>query len=302
MNTLWNGRFDSNDEIDLRLWQIVKDANNMKKNSGYCFVGYDTDDGVKRNLGRSGAEGGPNSIRKAMQSFPKINGLEIYDYYNLSNKKLEEAQEEYSNKIADVINRRNFPIGLGGGHDIAYGSYKGIRKAYPDEKIGIVNFDTHLDLRPYDYGVNSGTSFKQILDSDKNTKYSIVGFKRQGNTKRLIETAKNYNTLILEEQEKEKIIIKKLKDYCDSVDIIYVTFCMDVFDSIYAPGVSAPTILGLNPRKGQRIFQEIMKTKKIVCVDFAEVNPNYDIDMRTAKLVGTLIYDMIQNTMLNFKI
>ncbi|MGB0404769.1 MAG: formimidoylglutamase [Fusobacterium sp.] len=296
MNTLWNGRFDSNEEMDLRLWQIIKDAKDMKENSGYCFVGYDTDDGVKRNLGRPGAEGGSDSIRKAMQSFPKIDNLEIYDYYNLSNRKLEEAQEEYSNKIADVINKKNFPIGLGGGHDIAYGSYMGIRKAYPDKKLGIINFDTHLDMRPYEDGVSSGTSFKQILDSDKNAKYSIVGFKKQGNTKRLIETAKKYNSLILDEEEKEEIIIKKLKEYCDSVDIIYITFCMDVFDAVYAPGVSAPTILGLDPRKGQRIFQEILETKKVVCVDFAEVNPNYDIDMRTAKLVGVLIYNMMLNS------
>ncbi|MDP0493740.1 MAG: formimidoylglutamase [Fusobacterium sp. JB021] len=296
MNTLWNGRFDSNEEMDLRLWQIIKDAKDMKENSGYCFVGYDTDDGVKRNLGRPGAEGGSDSIRKAMQSFPKIDDLEIYDYYNLSNRKLEEAQEEYSNKIADVINKNNFPIGLGGGHDIAYGSYMGIRKAYPDKKLGIINFDTHLDMRPYEDGVSSGTSFKQILDSDKNAKYSIVGFKKQGNTKRLIETAKKYNSLILDEEEKEEIIIKKLKEYCDSVDIIYITFCMDVFDAVYAPGVSAPTILGLDPRKGQRIFQEILETKKVVCVDFAEVNPNYDIDMRTAKLVGVLIYNMMLNS------
>ncbi|MDP0489029.1 MAG: formimidoylglutamase [Fusobacterium sp. JB020] len=296
MNTLWNGRFDSNEEMDLRLWQIIKDAKYMKENSGYCFVGYDTDDGVKRNLGRPGAEGGSDSIRKAMQSFPKIDNLEIYDYYNLSNRKLEEAQEEYSNKIADVINKKNFPIGLGGGHDIAYGSYMGIRKAYPDKKLGIINFDTHLDMRPYEDGVSSGTSFKQILDSDKNAKYSIVGFKKQGNTKRLIETAKKYNSLILDEEEKEEIIIKKLKEYCDSVDIIYITFCMDVFDAVYAPGVSAPTILGLDPRKGQRIFQEILETKKVVCVDFAEVNPNYDIDMRTAKLVGVLIYNMMLNS------
>ncbi|MDP0507309.1 MAG: formimidoylglutamase [Fusobacterium sp. JB019] len=296
MNTLWNGRFDSNEEMDLRLWQIIKDAKDMKENSGYCFVGYDTDDGVKRNLGRPGAEGGSDSIRKAMQSFPKIDDLEIYDYYNLSNRKLEEAQEEYSNKIADVINKKNFPIGLGGGHDIAYGSYMGIRKAYPDKKLGIINFDTHLDMRPYEDGVSSGTSFKQILDSDKNAKYSIIGFKKQGNTKRLIETAKKYNSLILDEEEKEEIIIKKLKEYCDSVDIIYITFCMDVFDAVYAPGVSAPTILGLDPRKGQRIFQEILETKKVVCVDFAEVNPNYDIDMRTAKLVGVLIYNMMLNS------
>lgn len=295
MKELWNGRFDSNEEVDLRLWQVIKEFDSSLKGEGICFVGYDTDDGVERNQGRVGAKDGSNAIRKAIQSFPKVEGLEIYDYKNLSSKVLEEAQKEYSEKIMNVIKAGMFPIGLGGGHDIAYGSYSGIRKAYPDKKIGIVNFDTHLDIRPYDNGPTSGTSFKQILDNDKNAKYSIVGFKKQGNTKRLIDTAKAYNTLILDEEDEEEYIKEELLKYVETVDIVYVSFCMDVFDAPYAPGVSAPTIMGLDPKKGKRILRSLMNTGKVVCVDFAEVNPQYDIDSRTAKLAGCLAYDIMLN-------
>mgnify|MGYP000234976826 FL=1 len=295
MKDLWHGRFDSNEDIDLRIWQIVKPFDDVSKEYGICFVGYDTDDGIKRNQGRIGAEKGSNAIRKAIQSFPIVENLKIYDYQNLKNKVLEEAQKEYSLKISNVIKKGIFPIGLGGGHDIAFASYSGIRKAYPDKKIGIVNFDTHLDMRPYDNGATSGTSFKQILDGDKNVKYSIVGFKKQGNTKRLIDTAKNYNVLILDEEEEEKFINDELKKYLADADILYVTFCMDVFNASDAPGVSAPTIMGLDPKKGKRILREIMDTGKVVCIDFAEVNPEHDIDSRTAKLAGSLIYDIMNN-------
>ncbi|WP_304156839.1 formimidoylglutamase [Fusobacterium ulcerans] len=295
MKDLWHGRFDSNEEIDLRIWQIVKPFDNVSKEYGICLVGYDTDDGIKRNQGRIGAEKGSNAIRKAMQSFPIVENLRIYDYQNLKNKVLEEAQKEYSLKIYNDIKKELFPIGLGGGHDIAFASYSGIRKAYPDKKIGIINFDTHLDMRSYDNGATSGTSFKQILDSDKNVKYSIVGFKKQGNTKRLIDTAKSYNVLILDEENDEKFINDELKKYLADTDILYVTFCMDVFNASDAPGVSAPTIMGLDPKKGKRILREIMKSKKVVCADFAEVNPEYDIDSRTAKLAGSLIYDIMNN-------
>lgn len=295
MKDLWHGRFDSNEDIDLRIWQIVKPFDDVSKEYGICFVGYDTDDGIKRNQGRIGAEKGSNAIRKAIQSFPIVENLKIYDYQNLKNKVLEKAQKEYSLKISNVIKKGIFPIGLGGGHDIAFASYSGIRKAYPDKKIGIVNFDTHLDMRPYDNGATSGTSFKQILDGDKNVKYSIVGFKKQGNTKRLIDTAKNYNVLILDEEDDEKFINDELKKYLADADILYVTFCMDVFNASDAPGVSAPTIMGLDPKKGKRILREIMDTGKVVCIDFAEVNPEYDIDSRTAKLAGSLIYDIMNN-------
>lgn len=295
MKDLWHGRFDSDEDVDLRIWQVVKPFEDVGEEYGICFVGYDTDDGIKRNLGRIGAEKGSNAIRKAMQSFPIVENLKIYDYQNLKNKVLEEAQKEYALKLHNVIKKGLFPIGLGGGHDIAFASYSGIRKAYPGKKIGIINFDTHLDVRPYDNGATSGTSFKQILDSDRNVKYSIVGFKKQGNTKRLMNIAENYNVLILDEEEDETFINNELKKYLADTDIIYVTFCMDVFNASEAPGVSAPTIMGLEPKKGKRILREIMNSKKVICVDFAEVNPEYDIDNRTAKLAGGLIYDIMNN-------
>lgn len=293
MKDLWNGRLDSYEEIDLRLWQVVQEIKEAQEAGGVCFVGYDTDDGVVRNLGRKGAESGSNAIRKAIQSFPQLKGLKVYDYRNLEKKSVEEAQKEYSEKIADVLKKGIFPIGLGGGHDIAYGSYLGIRKAHPDKKIGIINFDAHLDMRPYDKGRTSGTSFKEIMDNDKNAQYAIVGFQKMGNTERLIKTAEAFNVLILEEECLEESIIKSLEEFIKKVDIVYVTFCMDVFDANTAPGVSAPVVMGLDPKKGKRLLRFLMETEKVVCVDFAEVNPVYDIDNMTAKLAGCLIYEVM---------
>lgn len=293
MKDLWNGRLDSYEEIDLRLWQVVQEIKEAQEAGGVCFVGYDTDDGVVRNLGRKGAESGSNAIRKAIQSFPQLKGLKVYDYRNLEKKSVEEAQKEYSEKISDVLKKGIFPIGLGGGHDIAYGSYLGIRKAHPDKKIGIINFDAHLDMRPYDKGRTSGTSFKEIMDNDKNAQYAIVGFQKMGNTERLIKTAEAFNVLILEEECSEESIIKSLEEFIKKVDIVYVTFCMDVFDASTAPGVSAPVVMGLDPKKGKRLLRFLMETEKVVCVDFAEVNPVYDIDNMTAKLAGCLIYEVM---------
>ena len=51
--------------------------------------------------------------------------------------------------------------------------------------------------------------------------------------------------------------------------------------------------MGLDPKKGKRILRKLIDTGKVVCVDFAEVNPKYDIDSRTAKLAGVLAYDII---------
>ncbi|MDP0488367.1 MAG: formimidoylglutamase, partial [Fusobacterium sp. JB020] len=224
-----------------------------------------------------------------------IENVKLYDFGNLENKKLEEAQEEYSDKIKIVLDKKNFPIGLGGGHDIAYGSYLGLRKAYPNKKIGVINFDTHLDMRDYSKGGTSGTSFKQILDSDKEAKYMIIGYKDIGNTERLREEARKKGVIIIKEEYSDEYIYEEIQKFADSVDILQVTFCMDVFDASIAPGVSAPTILGLEGKRAIKMLRKILETKKVEITDIAEVNPYYDIDMRTAKLAGNIIYEIVQS-------
>lgn len=298
MKEIWNGRLDGWEQCDLRIWQVIKDINEFSKTdkgSKFAFIGYNTDTGVKRNLGRVGAAKGSDEIRKGLKSLPAIENTTLYDYKNLKDFSTEKAQEEYSYKVKDAFDKNIFPIGLGGGHDIVYGTYSGIRKSHPNKKIGIINFDAHLDNRPYDNGRTSGTSFKEILDNDKNVKYAIVGFQKAGNTKRLIDTANAHNVLILPEAIEESRINDYLREFIKDVDIVYVTFCMDVFDAAIAPGVSAPTPLGLDSKKGRNILLSILGSNKVVALDFAEVNPDYDIDSRTAKLTARLIYEAIDN-------
>lgn len=294
MKKLWNGKIDSFEEADLKLWQVVKDISEAQEKGGVCFVGYDTEDGILRDEGVVGAVEGADAIRKGLSELPSIKNLRIYDYGNLEKKTLEEAQEEYSEKIADIYSKGLFPIGLGGGHDIVYGAYKGIRKAFPDKKIGIISFDAHLDIKSYDEKMTSETSFKKILDEDKNVEYAITGFQRLENSRSLIKNADEKGVLVLEEEYPEEFTISSLKSFVKKMDIVYVTICMDVFDGAAAPGVSFPTVLGMDSKKGKRILRALMETKKVVCLDFAEINPRYDVANRTSRLAGYMIYETME--------
>ena len=294
MKKLWNGKIDSFEEDDLKLWQVVKDISEVQEKGGVCFVGYDTEDGILRDEGVAGAAEGADAIRKGLSELPSIKNLRIYDYGNLEKKTLEEAQEEYSEKIADIYSKGLFPIGLGGGHDIVYGAYKGIRKAFPDKKIGIISFDAHLDIKSYDERMTSETSFKKILDEDKNVEYAITGFQRLENSRSLIKNADEKGVLVLEEEYPEEFTISSLKSFVKKMDIVYVTICMDVFDGAAAPGVSFPTVLEMDSKKGKRILRALMETKKVVCLDFAEINPRYDVANRTSRLAGYMIYETME--------
>ena len=54
---------------------------------------------------------------------------------------------------------------IGGDHSITACAVRGIKKAYPDERIGILQLDTHLDVRdPADLGPANGTPIRQLID------------------------------------------------------------------------------------------------------------------------------------------
>ena len=77
---------------------------------------------------------------------------------------------------------------MGGGHDIAYAQYLGIREVYPDASLGIINIDAHFDTRAESQST-SGTSFRQILDQDNQADYLVLGIQQGGNTQGLFDYA-----------------------------------------------------------------------------------------------------------------
>jgi len=66
-----------------------------------------------------------------------------------------------------------------------------------------------------------------------------------------------------------------------------------VFNSAYAPGVSAPQPFGLDPETVLIFIKHAFKTNKVIGLDIAEVSPRFDHDNNTAKLAAVIIYAII---------
>ena len=71
--------------------------------------------------------------------------------------------------------------------------------------------------------------------------------------------------------------------YRDCVDI-------DVLPACEAPGVSAPAARGVPLALLEPLLEGLKRSGKLRLVDFAELNPNHDIDNRTAKAAARLIH------------
>ena len=304
--TSWTGRIDGEYEEYLRWHQIVQLANRETTlpdgNSFYGILGFVCDEGVRRNLGRVGAKEGANVLRKFCSNFPANKEHKIIDFGNIicEDSALENAQEELAKYVSSIQQLNGKTIVFGGGHELMFGHFSGLRKSFPNSKIGIINFDAHFDNRAIDpnIGATSGTGFWQIAQQDFNYKYLAIGIQKNSNTKVLFNTAEKFKTeFILAEDfhiQNKDAILKQINTFIENVEVLYLTVCLDVFSAAFAPGVSAVAYSGIFP---DLFFRDIFKTiaihPKLKAFDIAELNPLFDIDNHTARLAAGLIFEVI---------
>jgi len=309
---LWVGRSDA--VPNSCLFQMIQchdlrnDISASEHQLRFAVLGFACDAGVKRNQGRLGAKAGPDAIRRVLGAVPvKRTFLTIYDVGNVicDHDDLESAQGAVAAVVTRLLHNNIIPIILGGGHELAWGHYQGIAQKAPDRLLSIVNFDAHFDMRPLlanDQG-SSGTSFLQIanycLDKRLMFDYTCIGVQAMGNTAALEQTAQNFHvhSVYAEKIHEEGLNTTQeiLHGVINRSDAIYVSLCLDVFASPFAPGVSAPQILGLMPWHVHALLRTLTRSKKVVSFDLAEYNPTFDIDFRTAKLAASLIYHIIHD-------
>ncbi len=313
----WNGRVDSSEDYDAFRWhQWVKeiDLNNKPFNKfdgtlGFCFIGFCSDKGVKRNKGREGTALAPDFIRRQMSGLPCafLQEVKLFDAGNINcdDITLEEGQKLLGLAVKEILDMGLFPIVLGGGHETTFGHYQGELAHAEDivEKpdLAVVNFDAHFDMRPYDNGSTSGSMFLQIADvcREKGLKYGYlpIGIQRHSNTVSLFKSARAHGVDYITAKEIQDGslagILERVDTFLYRHKRAYMTICTDVFSSAFAPGVSATQSLGLDPENMLPIMKHILRTRKIVGFDICEISPRFDQDNTTANLGAVLVFSVV---------
>lgn len=304
----WQGRIDAEDaERGLRWHQVV---NNDSAFTTRCsLIGFACDLGVKANKGREGAVLGPSTIRAALANMAWHAQTALLDKGDIvALDKLDSAQQQFASLLSEALDESSFVVGLGGGHEIAWASYLGLRQhldnSDPNKKIGIINFDAHFDLRKPEPHASSGTPFWQIAQhcqqQQKAFHYICLGVSTAANTPALFDMAKATQTRYLTDLECHETAAKTLLlPMLQEVDELYVTICLDAFPASIAPGVSAPNALGISPQFVIGILHWLAQNQNQLkfnwrLLDIAEMNPSYDVGNHTAKLAARLIFEVLQ--------
>ena len=88
-------------------------------------------------------------------------------------------------------------------------------------------------------------------------------------------------------------ILERLDQYLYQCRDAYITVCTDVFSSAFAPGVSAPQSLGLDPEAVLPLLKHVLRTRKVRGFDICEISPRFDQDNTTANLGAVIIFAVV---------
>lgn len=242
--------------------------------------------------------------------------------------------EIVSEAISNELNKNRFPIVLAGDHGSAGGTISGIKKAYPDKRLGVVWIDAHGDLHtPYTTpsGNMHGMPLAIALDEDnlpcgKNEvpektivqweKLKNVGVKgkkigaedlifigvrdteeeEDGLMKRL-----NLRNYTVEEVNKlgTDVVAAKVLENLKDCDIIYISFDVDSMDpKATSYGTGTPVKNGLVPKQARQLLNSLANSPKTICVEFVEVNPCLDEKLNR---MGEVAFDLIESLVNSLK-
>jgi formiminoglutamase len=297
--TVWRGRVDAEETGPSLRWHQRVRPFDAAARGGVALIGFAVDEGVRRNGGRTGAAQGPQAMRAALANLPLLGEPALFDAGDVgcAEGDLEAAQRQLAARVTRALEQRCLPLVLGGGHEVAWGTYQGIAAARPaGERLLIINLDAHFDLRRAERG-NSGTPFLQIHDHraarGQAFDYRVFGISRYANTEALFQRAEALGVgwridEVMQSPDGLAQAQASLAQDLAACDAVYLTLCLDVLPGATAPGVSAPAPLGVPMASVEALVDQIMGSGRVIAADIAELNPAFDRDGITARVAARL--------------
>lgn len=246
----------------------------------------------------------------------KTHNETIYDKTRNTFAKRIEFVLEQCTRVSYAIKRAiddNFlPIVLSGDHSSALGTISGIKAAYPNKELGVVWIDAHADLHspytspsgnihgmPLSAAIGDDNLSSQINEVLPDTKQLWEEMKNIG-----VEGAKVFpehlvyfgvrDTEEAEDIQMDKLQIRNFKveevryrglktcvddalNQLRNCDLIYISFDVDALDcDLISNGTGSPAPKGFDQYEVIAIINQILATKKVICVEFSEINPLVD--------------------------
>jgi len=233
------------------------------------------------------------------------------------------------NEVEKTISNGKFPLILAADHSSAGGTIAGIKKKYPNKRLGAIWIDAHADLHsPYTsptgnvHGMPLATAIAfdnkecQVKEPSENAIKHWTELKETGgmSPKMLTEDIVYFGVRDTELPEDEIIRREGIKNFtvaetrekgiqaaCEQAleilkncDLIYISFDVDSMDcDIVSTGTGTPVPNGFTPEEADAIIQLLIQSEKLVCFEMVEINPTLDNKQNT---MAETAFDILVNT------
>lgn len=224
------------------------------------------------------------------------------------------ASKVLARRVEYLLNKKYFPLILGGDHATALGSIAGIANYCRKRKqtLGVIWIDAHADMNTHEttpsgnihgmplaasLGVGDNRLIRLggfspkilpenaaligIRDVDPEEAMTVKYFRNRG--------MQVYTMTDVDKQGVTRIIGRVLSDFKNDVDHIHISFDLDGVDPDYASGVGTPVEGGLTYREASVIMEMVADCGCMNSLEMLEVNPILDTKNETAELAVDLI-------------
>ena len=198
---------------------------------------------------------------------------------------------------------------LGGDHSVVLGSLAGLSATAKKQgkKIGVLYVDAHGDFNTAEtsptgnihgecLAASAGLGLSELtnlyFEGQKVEPENIcfVGSRDLDPGEKLLMKQAGVTVFTMSDIDRQGFaqVVSKVVDFFKKVDIIHVSFDMDVLDPMFAPGTGIPLPGGLTNREALLLMEEIAATGKVCSAEIVEVNPILDLRNQTAILAVSL--------------
>ncbi len=242
-----------------------------------------------------------------------------------------DVYQTISSALGDVFNSNQFPFVLAGDHGSAGGTIAGIKKQFPEKRLGVVWIDAHGDIHsPYTSpsGNMHGMPLSTALNSDNlNSKVNSISVEEKNVWDALkelhgivpkikpedlifigVRDLEEQEVSVIEELKIRNVLVEEVRakgadkvyqevlNQLNACDLIYISFDVDSMDPDYTSyGTGTPVKNGLYPQEVVTIMKGIIESNKVCCMEVVEVNPCLDDKKnKMAEITFQIVEDLVK--------
>lgn len=286
----------------------------MKPVSKFCLIGIPDHHAVFAVGGRIGAARGPVAFDAA---FNRLKGKTAMSDYCLQRESVGGITRDVAanhrlaaDRVKSAHQSALLSVVVGGSHDHGYSQLLGIREALIETsgaggaRIGCINIDAHLDVRKPSPLITSGSPFYLALENQVIQPQDFIEFGIQShcNSPELWDyvQAKKIQVVPFDELRNGKALPRfseALRILSKDCDAVVISLDLDAAAEAFAPGVSAPQSEGFSSSEMIQMSEISGADGKVRSLGLFELNPEHDIESKTARLAATCAYHFIETSL-----